>query len=204
MQTAREVYATAQDMLMESWHRAQLGWEGMTLTTWEHIGIGVVCALLVFALIWMLVKNCPKPAHPLVIEPPQPNKETKGMAPKAVTMGKKQKQLLVRVMEAGFYELRKQDMERVKNKVRGPKPITNSQARSLYRNVGYAFDIPCILPVTTMTKLKAQIRTRTRKLKESAIPNIPGQKPKATVEPNNLPVIKTPKEGNAKAQAMSF
>lgn len=195
MTTAREYYETAQDRALEALHQAQV-WSGTDPTTLQHIGIGLLCMMLVFAAIWMLVHNCETP-----VKPPVAPKETKGMAPKAVTMGKKQKQLLVKVMEAGFYELRKQDQERVKNKVKGPKPITDSQAKGLYRAVGYAFDIPCVLPVTTKARFKGQLRSGLKKLRDAVPLKIPGPGPKATVEPNNLPAVKEVKANGKKALA---
>jgi hypothetical protein len=197
MTTAREYFETAQDRALEALHQAQV-WSGTDPTTLEHIGIGLACFLLVAGAIYMLVRNCPQPATPPVVSPP---KEIKGMAPKAVTMGKKQKQLLVRVMEAGFHSLRTDDQNRAKNKVKGPKPITDSQAKGLYRAVGYAFDIPCVLPVTTKARFKGQLRSGLKKLRDAVPLRIPGPSPKATVEPNNLPVIKEVKPNGKKALA---
>lgn len=199
MQKAREVFESAQDQVIETWVAAQQVWSGTDPTTWERIGVGVVCVLVFSAFCWSLLRLCSTSSQHLA---PVPPKEEKGMSPKAVTMGRKQKQLLVRVMESGFYELRKQDQDRIKNKVKGPKPISDAQAKALYRAVGYAFDIPCVLPVTTKARFKAQIRSGLKKLKAAVPLKIPGAKPKGTVEANNLPVIKEVK--STTKSALSF
>jgi hypothetical protein len=190
----------AHDAIIEQWHRAQETLAGINLTTLEHVGIGLVIMVILIVLVAHLV-NRQTPGVPGVVAPPQPKKENTGMAPKAVTMSKKQKMLLVRALETGFYQIRLEDQQKIKNKVKGHKPLTDTQAKSIYRACGYAFDIPCIMPVTTKVKFKAKIRGQLAQLKKEAVKIIPGPKPKPTVEPNNLPTV-----GGAKGKtpAMSF